>query len=341
MNNITRIGIDLAKNTFSVCGVDSHDKIVLERTLKRKDLLIFLANIPPCVIAMEAGSGAHYWSRELNKLGHDACIMDPKFVIPYRSGGTSHKNDRNDARAICEAAGRPHTRFIPVKSEDQQATLMIHRRRRQLVAEHTRTANQIRGFMAEFGVVVAKGVSVLKREWFRLRQEHAERIPLQAWEVIDDLYARLHSLHDQILAFERKINHLNKKDERTQRLMQINGVGPITASAIVATVANASVFKNGRQFAAWLGLTPREHSTGGKNRLGRITKRGDVYLRTLLIHGARSELALTAHRNDAKSQWAEHLKNTKCWNKAAVALANKHARSIWVLLARNEKYHLV
>ena len=341
MNNIVRIGLDLAKNIFSLCAVDNHDKIVLERTLKRKDLLDVLANISPCIIAMEAGSGAHHWSRELIKLGHEPRIMDPKFVIPYRAGGNIRKNDRNDARAICEAAGRPHTRFVPIKSEQQQAILVVHRRRRQLVAEHTRTANQIRGFLAEFGIVCAKGVKTLKREWYQLRQQHADCVPVLAWEEIDSLYSQLMSLHQQLLAYDRKINQLNKEDERTQRLMQISGVGPITASALVATVGDASVFKNGRQFASWLGLTPREYSTGGKNRLGHISKRGDSYLRTLLVHGARSELVFTPKRADAKSRWAEYLKQSKSWNKTAVALANKHARIIWAILSKQEDYQTI
>lgn len=341
MNTITRIGIDLAKNTFSICGVDSHGKIVLERTLKRKELLDSLANIPSCMIAMEAGSGAHYWSRALIKLGHDARIMDPKFVTPYRTGGKTSKNDRNDARAICEAAGRPHMRFVPIKTDQQQAILIIHRRRRQLVAEHTRTANQIRGFLAEFGVVASKGANILRRDWLALRQTHADKVPLMAWEEIDDLYAQLHALHQKILGYDRKIHALNKDDARAQRIMQINGVGEITASAIVSTVGDASLFKNGRQFAAWLGLTPREYSTGGKQRLGHISKRGDVYLRTLLVHGARSELMLTQKREDKKSVWAEKLKTTKSWNKTAVALANKHARIIWALLTKQENYHAI
>ena len=339
--NIKRIGIDLAKNSFSICGVDENDKIVLECTLKRKDLLKRLATINSCVITMESGSGAHHWCRELIKLGHTPRIIDPKFVAPYRPGGTSRKNDRNDARAICEAAGRPHVRFVPVKSEQQQAVLIIHRRRSQVVAEHTRTANQIRGFLAEFGIVAPKGVNTLKREWLKLRSDNADRLPAMAWEEIDELYTLLVSLHQSILAYERKINQLNKEDGRTQRLMSINGVGPITASAIVATVGNANVFKNGRQFASWLGLTPREYSTGGKTRLGRISKRGDRYLRTLLVHGARSELMLTHKRSDTKSRWAEYLKTNKSWNKAAVALANKHARIIWSLLAREETYRCI
>ena len=261
-------------------------------------------------------------------------------MIPYRVGGKSRKNDRNDARAICEAAGRPQMRFVPVKNLEQQSILVIHRRR-QLVAEHTRTANQIRGFLAEFGVVTAKGVNTLRRDWFELRTKHTADVPTLAWEELDALYAQLLSLHEQVLAYDRKIKQLNREDECTQQILKINGVGEITASTIVATVGDASVFKNGRQFASWLGLTPREYSTGGKSRLGRISKRGDVYLRTLLVHGARSELMHTAKRSDAKSLWAEYLKDNKSWNKTAVALANKHARIIWAILAKNEAYHLV
>ncbi len=341
MNTITRMGIDLAKNVFSLCGVDSNDKIVLERTVKRKDLLPLLGNLPACLIAMEACSGAHHWSRQLQKMGHNPRIIDPKFVIPYRAGGKARKNDRNDARAICEGAGRPNMRFVPVKTEQQQAILVVHRRRHQLVAAHTRTANQIRGFLSEFGVIVPKGAQVLRREWLNIRQQFCDRVPAMAWEELDVLFDEFLSLHQKILSYDRKIHHLNMQDERTQRLMKINGVGEITASAIVATVGDATVFKNGRQFAAWLGLTPREYSTGGKPRLGRISKQGDIYLRTLLVHGARSELNLTSKREDAKSRWAEYLKTNKPWNKTAVALANKHARIIWALLAKGEEYQPV
>lgn len=334
-----RFGIDLAKNTFSVCGVDVNDKILQERTLKRKELLSYFSNIPSCIVAMEAGSGAHHWARELIKLGHDARIMDPKLVTPYRSAVKANKTDRHDARAICEAAGRPTMRFVPIKDQDQQAVLIIHRRRRTAVTEHTRTANQIRGFLAEFGVIAPKGVNTLKRQWPQLRMAHADDVPPLAWEEIDQLFDHMRQVHLQILAYERKINALNRVDARAQRIMEISGVGPITASAVVATVGDASLFKNGRQFAAWLGLTPKEHSTGGKIRLGRISKRGDKYLRTLLVHGARSELMLTHKRIDNKSQWAERLKEKKSWNKTAVALANKHARIIWALLAKNEEFN--
>ena len=337
--SIIRIGVDLAKNSFALCGVDEREQIVLEKTVKRGDLLDIFANLPSCVVAMEAGSGAHHWARQLIKLGHQACIMDPAFVALYRTGGRSSKNDRNDARAICEAAGRPGVRFVPIKSLEQQAILLVHRRRSQLVVEHTRTANQIRGFLAEFGVVVPKGVEVLKRQWLTLRQRYHEAVPAMAWEEIDALYDGLLELHQQILAYDRRIRAFVRDDERATRLTQIQGVGEITASAIVATVGNALLFNNGRQFAAWLGLTPRQYSTGGKVRLGRISKRGDRYLRTLLVHGARSELMHTPNREDHKSRWAEQLKQNKSWNKTAVALANKHARIIWSMLAKEQNYH--
>ena len=335
---IIRIGIDLAKNSFSLCGIDERELVVLEKTVKRGELLGVFSNLPPCMVAMEAGSGAHHWARELIKLGFDARIMDPAFVAPYRAGGRGSKNDRNDARAISEAAVRPRVRFVPIKSLEQQAILLIHRRRSQVVVEHTRTANQIRGFLAEFGVVAPVGVQRLKREWLSLRQQYNDAVPTLAWEEIDAHYEQLLNQHQQILAYDRKINAFVREDSQAERLTRIQGVGAITASAIVATVGNAALFKNGRQFAAWLGLTPRQHTTGGKPRLGRISKRGDRYLRTLLIHGARTELMYTAKRSDRKSQWAEKLKENKSWNKTAVALANKHARIIWSMLARDQEY---
>ena len=336
--SIIRFGIDLAKNSFAICGVDSHEKIVLRKTLKRERLLEFFANVPHATVAMEAGSGAHHWARELIALGHDARIIDPRLVAPYRHQGHSGKNDLNDAVAICEAAGRPQMRFIPVKSKEQQAILLVHRLRQACVAEHTRLVNRLRGFLAEFGIVVPKGANAFKARWPMIRQQHDQDLPRLAWETLDALYAQLGALHQQVLAYDRQINAFVRQDERAKRLAQVNGIGPITASAIVATIGNGHDFRNGRQFAAWLGLVPRQHSTGGTQRLGRITKRGDTYLRTLLVHGARSELRFTARRTDHKSTWAESLKQAKSWNKAAVALANKHARIAWTLLAKDQSY---
>jgi len=338
MNRIIRFGIDLAKNSFAICGVDANGKIQLRKTLKRKRLLEFFANRPAALIAMEAGSGAHHWARELIRLGHDARIIDPRFVAPYRHQGRAGKNDMNDAVAICEAAGRPQMRFVPVKNEQQQAVLMVHRLRTACVANHTRIINQMRGLLAEFGMVVPRGTSTFKEQWPHLRSEHADRVPELAWKTLDELYAQLKPMHQRVLAFDRQINQFIRDDERAGRLIQINGIGPITASAIVATVGNGHDFKNGRQFAAWLGLTPRQYSTGGVTKLGRISKRGDVYLRTLLVHGARSELIHTARRPDRKSRWIEELRKTKSFNQAAVALANKHARIAWSLLAHGQDY---
>ncbi len=338
MNNIIRFGIDLAKNSFAICGVDENGKIQLRKTLKRKQLLEFFTNRPTALIAMEAGSGAHHWARELIRLGHEARIIDPRFVAPYRHQGRAGKNDMNDAVAICEAAGRPQMRFVPVKNEQQQAVLMVHRLRTACVASHTRIINQMRGLLAEFGIVVPRGTNTLKDQWHHLRIEHADRVPDLAWTTLDELYAQLKTIHQQVLAFDRQINQFIREDERAGRLTQISGIGPVTASAIVATVGNGHDFKNGRQFAAWLGLTPRQYSTGGVTKLARISKRGDVYLRTLLVHGARSALNHTARRTDRKSRWAEELRKTKSFNQVAVALANKHARIAWSVLAHEQDY---
>jgi transposase len=336
MQSIMRVGIDLSKNVFVVFGVDSDERPGLKRTLKRSELLVFFATLERCMIGMEAGSGAHHWARQLVKLGHDARIMDPRLVAPYRSEGRSGKNDHNDAAAICEALGRPHMRFVPIKDVEQQAILLIHRVRKSIVNEQNRIANQLRGLLAEFGVVIPKGLTALKRCWPSTRQQYAEFVPTLAWQELDKLYGRLAELHTEILGYDRQIRAHARSDARARRLIEIHGVGPITASAIVATVGDGRDFKNGRQFGAWLGLTPRQFSTGGRTILGKITKRGDTYLRTLLIHGARSELRYVHRRRDSKSLWAMQLCEKKPWNKAAVALANKHARIIWSLLAREQ-----
>jgi transposase len=340
MSHIIRFGIDLAKNSFAVCGVGRHGKIVLRKELKRDKLLEFFANQPSALVAMEAGSGAHHWARELRALGHDARIIDPRLVAPYRHQGRTGKNDFNDAAAVCEAASRPLMRFVPVKSKEQQAVLLVHRLRQACVTEHTRLVNRMRGFLAEFGIVTPKGVQTFKTRWPFIRQNHDADLPALAWQVLEELFCELRRLHEKVLAYDRQISAFVRHDARAKRLTQVNGIGPITASAIVATIGNGRDFRNGRQFAAWLGLTPRQYSTGGTPRLGRISKRGDVYLRTLLVHGARSELRCTPRRNDPKSHWAEALKRTKPWNKAAVALANKHARIAWALLARDSSDQL-
>ncbi|MGR9090580.1 MAG: IS110 family transposase [Gammaproteobacteria bacterium] len=339
MSKSIRIGIDLSKSVFVLYGVDESEQCCLKRTLKRTEMLSFFANIEPCRVAMESGSGAHYWARELSKFGHDAKIIDPKLVAPYRHQGRSGKNDTNDAEAVCEAMSRPAMRFVPVKDEHQQAVLVMHRIRKSLVNEQNRVANRLRGLLAEFGVVLPKGLRTLHRDWSRVRQEKSDWVPESAWAEFDALYARLGELHQQILSYDRKIKAHIKQEPRAARIAETTGVGVTTASAVVATIGNGHDFKNGRQFAAWLGLTPRQSSTGGKTTLGRITKRGDRYLRTLLVHGARSELKYVHRRQDPKSRWAYELQEEKSWNKAAVALANKHARMIWAILAKDIANH--
>jgi transposase len=329
---IMRLGLDLAKSVFVVYGVDERDKCQLRRQLRRAEVLNFFAKLEPCLVGMEAGSGAHYWARELCALGHDARIIDPRLVIPYRSQGRTGKNDSNDAAAICEAVGRPQMRFVPLKDADQQAVLLVHRIRRSRVREQTRLANQLRGLLAEFGIVLPRGLARLKREWPKMRQSQAERVPGLAWEELDILFSRLLSLHEEIIGYDRKLETHVHSDDRVKRLCEISGIGRITASALVATVGNGRDFKNGRQFAAWLGLVPRQTSSGGRNTLGGITKRGDEYLRTLLVHGARCELMHVHRRSDPKSRWAQQLKENKHCNKVAVALANKHARQAWAVL---------
>lgn len=329
---IMRVGLDLAKSVFAVYGVDCRGRCQLRRQLRRAEVLPLFSNMKSCLVGMESGCGAHYWARELVALGHEARMMDPRLVAPYRSQGRTGKNDSNDAVAICEAVGRPQMRFVPIKDVDQQAILIVHRVRKGRVEEQNRVANRLRGLLAEFGIVLPRGLKRLKREWPMTRQENADRVPEAAWTELDYLYQCLGELKEEILGYDRKIEAHVRSDPRAKRLCEINGIGPITASAVVATIGNGRDFNNGRQFAAWLGLVPRQSSSGGRNMLGGITKRGDVYLRTLFVHGARAELAHVQRRHDPKSRWAQRLKEEKPWNKAAVALANKHARLVWAIL---------
>jgi transposase len=334
---IVRIGIDLAKTVFQVHGVDSHGKTRLKKTLSRGEVLEFFAKLPPCLIGMEACAGAHYWARELSKLGHDARLMAAHFVVPYRKSG---KNDANDAEAICEAVGRPNMRFVPVKTEEAQAVLTLHRARELLVAERVALSNQIRGLLGEFGIAVAGGMARLRRVMLEIGSGN-RNLPVLARETMTELYERVLVLEEKALAYERTISSLARQSEAAKRLMAIEGIGPITATALLASVGDARLFKSGREFAAWLGLTPRQNSSGGKNRLGSITKRGDVRLRTLLIHGTRTALQYASRKTDRKSRWVVELQGRSCSNVAAVALAAKNARIIWAMLVRGTEYRVM
>jgi transposase len=271
----------------------------------------------------------------LQKLGHEVRLMAVAMIHPYR---TNQKNDANDAEAICEAVSRPRTRFVPVKSEGQQAVLTVHRARELLVTERTALANQIRGLLLEYGVVIAQGIQRLRRELPEVLT--TETLPEVVREVGTELRGRLGELDRRIAEYDHRIEQLAKQNEAARRLMQVEGVGPMTATALVATVGEGHAFHHGRQFAAWLGLVPKQYSTGGKTVLGRITKHGNVYLRTLLIHGARAVLQFSAKRTDRKSRWVEAVRQRRGNNIAAVALAAKHARILWALLAHGQEYQL-
>ena len=329
MEQVTTVGIDLAKNVFSLHGVDGAGKTLLRRTLRRGQLAQAVASLPPCVIGMEACSGAHEWGRRFQQHGHTVRLMAPKFVSPYRK---SEKNDGNDAEAVCEAVSRPNMRFVPVKSIEQQALLALHRVRQGFVVERTATINRLRGLLTEFGVVLPLGSETVRREAAR----SAEALPELARGAIADLLEQLRALDRRIEGYDRQIAAQAKLSEPARRLMKIRGIGPTTALAIVATVGNAREFKNGRQFAAWLGLVPGQYSTGGRTRLGHISKRGDAYLRNLLVQGARSVLQSAGMRQDRLSRWALELRARRGYYRTLVAIANKNARIAWALLARNE-----
>lgn len=333
---VERLGLDLAKSSFQVHGVDARGKVVVRKHLSRGKVLPYFAQLPPWLVGLEACGGAHHGARELRKLGHDVRLMAVAMIAPYR---TNQKNEANDAEAICEAVSRPRPRFVPVKSEGQPAVLSVHRARELLVRERTALANQIRGVLMEYGVVMAQGIQRLRRE-LPVRLAAAETLPVLVREVVEELRERLRELDRRMGDYDHRIEQVAKQHEAARRLMQVEGVGPITATAVVATIGDGHAFQHGRQFAAWLGLVPKQHSTGGKTVLGRITKQGNVSLRTLLIHGARAVLQFSARRTDRKSRWVEAVRQRRGSNSAAVALAAKHARILWALLAREQEYRV-
>src|SRR3989442_6312046 len=280
---ITTVGLDLAKSVFQVHGVDARGKALLRKQLKRSEMLTFFANLPPCLIGMEACSSAHHWARKLTTLGHEVRLMAPQFVKPYVK---TNKNDRNDAEAICEAVARPNMRFVPVKTPEQQTVLALHRARAGFVKARTAQANQIRGLLSEFGIVLPQGIGQLCRRIPEILEDGDNALPAPMRALLSRLLVQLKGLDRQVAELKGEIVRWHLQNEHTQRLERIGGFGPLTASAFVASLGNAKSFKNGRQLAAWLGLVPRQDSSGGKTRLLGISKRGDTYLRTLLIHGA-------------------------------------------------------
>jgi len=327
MGNVTTIGIDLAKNSFSLHGVDAAGAVVLRKTVSRARLVGLIAEQPPCLIGLEACSGAHEWARRFQRFGHTVKLMAPRFVAPYRKNG---KNDGNDAEAVCEAVSRPHMRFIPIKTPEQQAVLCLHRVRQGFIEERTATINRLRGLLAEFGFVLPQRTAEVRRGVAAL----LEQLPPHAARALGDLWEHLRLLDARVRQYEHCIAAHARENKAAQLAQQRQGVGPITASAIVASVGDLREFKNGRQFSAWLGLVPRQHSTGGKQRLGHITGRGDPYLRTLLVMGARSVLQRAAAQSDPLSRWALAVRARRGYHRACIAVAAKNARVVWAMLAQ-------
>jgi transposase len=335
--DIRTLGIDLAKNLFRVHGVDASGKTIVQRQLRRRQLLPFIAQLPTCLVGMEACGGAHYWAREIAKLGHEVKLMSPRFVRPYVK---SNKNDARDAEAICEAVARPSMRFVTVKSQLQQDMLALHRVRSLLIRERTALMNQIRGLLAECGVVVALGATHLRRALAEILGERDERVSELLRVALAEMGERLRSFEGRLERYDRQIGELARNDPRARRLMTVPGVGPLTATALIAAVGDARQFKSGRELSAWLGLVPREHSSGERTILLGISKRGDRYLRTLLIHGGRSALRRARYKRDRRSVWIGALRDRRGPNIAAVALANKNARTLWALLTSGEEYRM-
>jgi transposase len=334
---IVTLGIDLAKNVFALHGVDATGKAVLLRpNVVRGKLLEVVAALPPCLIGMEACSGAHHWARLFQAYGHTVRLMAPKFVAPYRLSGKKGKNDAADAAAICEAVTRPSMRFVPPKSLQQQSELMVHRARQGFVQQRTATINRIRGLLSEFGIVLPLKAATVGRE----AMQQLEDLPGWANTVVGDLLSELHRLDERIAQYDGHIETIARDSAPARQLMQLPGVGPTTATAMVAMIGRGQEFKCGRQLSAWLGLVPGQYSSGGKQRLGRITKAGDPYLRMLLILGARSVLQSAKDKSDAVSRWAVQLASRAGYWKAIVAIAAKNARMRWAVLNRGESFKL-
>ena len=335
MTEITTVGLDLAKSVFQIHGADQDGKPVMRKKLRRGQVLGFFAGLSPCLIGLEACASAHYWARELQALGHEVRLIPPQYVKPYVK---TNKNDASDAEAICEALTRPTMRFAAIKSAEQQSVLMLHRGRELLVHQRTMLINALRGHCGEFGLVVAQGVSNVTTLIKVIEDHEDERLPALACEALGSLVEQLRMTQIQIQGLEKRLTAWHRANEASRRLATIPGVGVITATALVATIGDALQFHSGRQLAAWLGLVPRQYSSGGKERLGRISKRGDGYLRKLLVHGARTVLLWSRRKKEKRSPWQEALLARRPTNVVLVAMANKTAHVVWALLSRGETF---
>lgn len=332
---VTRIGIDLAKNVFQIHGVDRSEHTVLTRQLRRNQMVEFFQKLQPCLIGMEACASAHHWARALAAMGHTVKLIAPQFVKAYLKG---NKNDANDAEAICEAVGRPTMRFVPIKTVEQQNIQALHRIRSELVHQRTAKVNQIRGLLGEYGLTVSQGVSNLRRALPDMLEDAENGLMMDFRVLLMGLREDLVYLDERIKAQDQAITQLAHAHADARRLMQLRGIGPITATALVASLGSGKQFKRGRDASAWIGIVPGQHSSGGKDKLLGISKRGDAYLRTLLIHGARSVIKTCKDKDDKLSRWVQSLCSRRNKNVAAVALANKTMRMAWALLTNEADY---
>jgi transposase len=331
------LGIDIAKLVFHVVGMDDTGAVVLRKRIARSELLAFIANLPPLRIGMEACGSAHYWARCVREHGHDVRLIAPQFIKAYVK---SPKNDARDAEAICEAVTRPTMRFVPIKRVEQQDLQALHRIRERIIKARTALVNEIRGLLCEYGIVLPQSITKFRALIVSKLQNEQAKLTALSTEVFWQLYDEFLSIEKRLAYYDEKLAAIGRAHPECQRLQTIPGIGPISATAILAAISDATQFKNGRQFAAWLGLVPREHSTGGKPRLLGISKRGDRYLRKLFVHGARATLRWVDSKQDDRSRWLTALIGRRGKNRAAVALANKNARIAWALLAHNQEYRV-
>jgi transposase len=337
MDEISTIGLDIAKHVFQVHGVDGSGAVAIRRRLRRSEVLKFFKELRPCIVGLEACGSGSYWARQLIALGHDARIMAPAHVKPYVKQG--RKSDAADAAAICEAVSRPHMRFVPIKSAEQQGILVLHRTRDLLVRQRTMLINALRGHLSEFGIIAGAGKGNFARLLKSLDTDSASGpLPETARRALRLLVAQIEQANESIAAAEKDIAAHHRDCDVSRRLATIPGIGPIIASALAATVVDPCVFESGRHFAAWLGLVPRQHSTGGKERLGRITRTGDRYVRRLLVIGATGLIRYRRKNIPGGAAWANKLLDRKPARLVTVALANKIARIAWAVMSRGEVY---
>ncbi len=334
--DITTLGIDLAKNVFQLHGVDVNGQPSCKKKVSREKLTEFIANLPPCLIGIEACGGSNFWARKFTEFGHTIKIMGAQFVKPYVK---SNKNDALDSEAICEAVRRPTMRFVAMKSIEQQDIQSIHRVRSRIVKQRTALVNQIRGLLAEYGVVVAQGISHVRKRLPEIIENNENELSATGRQLFNELLCELRASDERIEQYDHQVEMICRNNKTCQRLLKVEGIGPLTATALVATIGDAKLFKNGREMSAFIGLVPKQYSSGGKTRLMGISKRGDKYLRCLLIHGARAAMSRCKNLSNKKSKWLEDLMARRGKNRATVALANKNVKIMWAIMATDATYN--